>query len=246
MRNTKNKKIKVMQFICSLTLGGAETLLLDVLENFDNKNIEFITVILNDKTDITLKNKLLKVCPDSYFLNRKEGSKNPKYFFELLKIIKKHKIQVIHSHDYGSKLFSILFKLLNPNLKLIYTVHNMHIMNKITGWKYFLHKNFIDLNIAISEAVKTHCQNHKINKVKRIYNSIKVNKFINNTKKSENDIYKIINVSRIDHLVKGQDILIKALKICKDRGCQFECEFVGDIEDKKYSGSYKYLKDLKQ
>jgi len=98
----KDKKINVLQLISSLRIGGAEKLLIELLEEnvLDrNSTIEFTVVIMNDEIDDGLKKKILSIGCNVYFLNRPKGYKHPKYFFELLNIVKKHRIDFIHSHE---------------------------------------------------------------------------------------------------------------------------------------------------
>src|ERR1035437_10878344 len=123
MNKSKQNKINILHLISSLEVGGAEKLLIDLLKNTDASNINFIVVVMNNKIDETLKKQLLATNCNIYFLNREQSHKHPKYFFKLSDIIKKHKIGIIHSHNYGSKNWAILCKILNPKIKLIFTVH---------------------------------------------------------------------------------------------------------------------------
>lgn len=232
----------ILHLISALEVGGAEKLLLDLLKNSNSEQVNFVVVVMNEGVNETLKKELLETGYKAYFLNRKENHKHPKYFFELLKIIKQNNVQIIHSHNYGSKMWSILLKIFNPKIKTVFTVHDTKITIKMSKIEYYLHKNFIDINIAISKAVLKECLDCSFNNVIQIYNGIDVKKFIQ-CEKHENDIFKIINISRITHTKKGQDILIKALKICKDRGVNFNCDFVGGIYDYGKE-SFEYLKTL--
>ena len=240
-----NNKINIMQLISSLEVGGAEKLLIDLLKNTDPaSDVNFIVVVMNDRVNEALKQELLDTNYNVYFLNRKQGHKHPGYFFELLRIIKKHKINIIHTHNYGSKSWSILCKILNPEIKLVFTVHSMNVFKNLSKLKLFLHKKFIDMNIAISKAVLKNCRDNNIDKVIQIYNGINIQNFSGKEKTSKNpEILNILNVSRINHIIKGQDILIRALEICKNKGLSFECRFVGGIYDYGMD-SFEYLKTL--
>ena len=243
--NKKKLNVNVLHLISSLEVGGAEKLLIDLLKNTDlTSSVNFVVVVMNDRINETLKKEILNTNYNVYFINRKQGHKNPKYIFQLLNIIKKHNINIIHSHNYGSKSWSILCKLLNPQIKLIFTVHSMGIFKKLSKLNLFLHKNFIDMNIAISKAVLENCRTYNINKVIQIYDGIKLQDFSGKEKfKKDSNVLNIINVSRINHAIKGQDVLIKALKTCKDRGLNFKCNLVGGIYDYGQD-SFEYLKKL--
>lgn len=243
--NNLTLTINILHLISSLEMGGAEKLLIDFLNNTNSKDVNFIIVVMNDKVNEELREELLATKHKIYFLNRKESHKHPKYIFQLLNIIKAHNINIIHSHNYGSKSWSILCKLLDPKLKLIFTVHCMGFFKSLSKFKLFLHKKFVDMNIAISKAVLEDSKSYGISKIIQIYNGIDIQKFLNNCSDfpKNNDLLNIIDVSRINHLVKGQDILIKALKECKNKGLKFKCNFVGGVCD--YSKeSFEYLKIL--
>lgn len=235
-------KINILQLISSLGVGGAEKLLIDLVNASNPDEVNFTIVVMNDYVDENLKKQLLNTGYKVYFLNRKEGHKHPKYFFKLLKIIKENKIQIIHSHNYGSKMWAILCKIFNPKIKNIFTLHCMNIFDNLNRFKLFLHKKYIDINIAISQAVLENCQQYNIGNIIQIYNGIETKKFTPASEK-QNSEFKIINVSRIMHSEKGQDILIQALKICKDKGMKFKCDFVGGVHE-YYLDSFEYLKNL--
>ncbi len=243
---TDKKSINILQLISSLEVGGAEKLLVDLLKNTGvTSGLDFTVVVMNDKVSEKLKEELLEAGQNVYFLGKKQGCKNPKYLFQLLNIIKKHQINIIHSHDYGSKSWSMLCKGLNPKIKLIFTAHCMNIFKALGKFNLFLHKKFIDTNIAISKAVLNDCKAYGILKTAQIYNGISIKNFSVNPNKADKnkDVLNIINVSRIDYQIKGQDVLIKALGECKNRGLKFKCKFVGGVYD--YSkDSCEYLKKL--
>ena len=243
--NQQNSKIKVLHLTSSLDLGGTEKLLTEYLKSSERLNIDidFSVVVMNDSVDQTLKKELLLTKYNVYFFNRKQSDKNPKYFLKILDIIKKHKINIIHTHNYGSKSWGILSKLLNPELKLVYTVHCMNNINSLNRLKLILHKKFVDINVVISRAVMEECYDNKIYNVLHIYNGLNIRDFIPNAPKSPSDYFRIINVSRIDHNIKGQDILIRALKICKDKGLKFKCNLVGGVWGNS-KNSFEYLKKL--
>lgn len=237
-----NKTINVLHLISSLKVGGAEKLLIDFLKNSKNKDINLFVVVMNNQIDEELKNELISVVPDAYFLNRIEGHKHPKYFFELLKIIRKNKINILHTHNYGSKIWASLCKIVLPKIKLVHTIHSSNAIKKIKVIDILVHNMFVDKSIAISEEIYQSSINKKMNSIK-IYNGVEVGKYKINQNKNVNSYFNIINVGRITHFVKGQDILINALKECKNKGINFVCNFVGGVY--AYDNeSFDYLKDL--
>lgn len=245
-----DNKLQVLHLLSSFPVGGIERLLIDLIrEKHSNSesDIDFTVVIMNDTVNNEFKNDLLSTGCKVYFLGRKEGHKSPKYIFELMNIIRKHKIDIIHTHNNGSKYWSILCKLFNPGIKLVYTIHDSIILKEQLSAKDLLfHKKFIDMNIAISNSMFKNAFKLGLSKTTKIYNGIDFKKFKTNQKAAScnnSNILNIVNVARITYHKKGQDILVKALKLCKDKGVNFHCNIIGVTfsHDKE---SYDYLCNL--
>ena len=230
----------------SLQVGGTEKLLIDFIKSskVNSNDVNFTVVIMNAMVDDELKKELLATNYKVYFINKKSHYKHPKYIFRLLKIVAENNVEIIHSHDFGGKAWSILCKLLNPQIKLIYTIHDSIVIKNLNEINLLIHRFFIDMNIAISENIYKNCIENKLLKSIKIYNGLSVNKFINLEPKQINgEFLKIINVARITYYKKGHDILIKALKECKGRGVKFKCDFIGGVYDYD-SESFEYLQKM--
>ncbi|MEI7475435.1 MAG: glycosyltransferase [bacterium] len=240
-----NENINILQLISSLEVGGAEKLLIEQLKSSKKLDlpVNYSIVIVNDLLNEQLKEELVSIGYNVYFLHRKENSKNPRYFFDLFNIIRKNKINIIHSHDPGCKKWEVIFKLLNPKLKTVFTIHDTNIVKSFNKFHSFISRYLIDKNIAISKSVYDECINNSHNNVVQINNGVDVGYFSKNKAiiDKNNSKLDIINVSRITHTKKGQDILIKALIECKKNGLEFSCKFVGGVSDHE---SFEYLKQL--
>ena len=235
--NIDTENMNVLHLLSSLKIGGLEKLFVD----FTKASGKCITVvIMNDQIDKNLKEELIKTGHKVYFFNRKEGYKHPKYLFQLLKIIKENKINIVHSHNSGGMMWAILCKMLYPKLKLVHTIHNS-VFARRWGMKIlFFNRFFIDMNIAISEDILNNCVKNNLKAIK-IYNGIDTKKW----KQAQGGarLFSIINVGRITYQHKGQDILIKALKECKDKGMKFVCNFIGGVYEYD-THSFEYLKKI--
>lgn len=239
--------INVLQLLSSLEVGGLEKLLVDFLKASEaySSDVNYTVVVMNNKINETLKNELLSTKYNVYFMNRKEGHKHPKYLFQLLDIIKQNNISIIHTHTYGGKIWSILCKVVKSKLKLIFTVHSSSTIKSFNKIQFLVHKIFIDKNISISNEIYNNCINNKI-KTEKIYNGVNIQMYNLEIKSINEEYLNIINIGRIAHKVKGQDILIKALKLCKDKGMNFKCDLVGTIHScfEHDRATYAYLKEL--
>ena len=227
--------MKVLHIISSFGLGGAETLLLNLIKACKE---DVTVVVINDLVDEKLRQDLLNTGFKAYFLNKKRGNKHPKYLFRLLKILRENNIEVIHSHDLGSMMWPIMYKFIKRRLKFVYTIHSSPDIKNMSKLMLLINRTFVDMNIAISEDILNDCVKNNL-KVVKIYNGID----IKGSKQAHGGTrtFNIVNVARIIHQIKGQDILIKALKECKDRGMKFTCQLVGEVNDTK---SFEYLQEL--
>jgi len=239
--------INILHLISSFEVGGIEKMLVNIFKNVSvsDQEIKYTLVVMNDLFDEELKNELISTGHSVYFLNRRKGHKHPKYILKLLEIIKRHDIDIIHSHNFGSKFWSILCKLLIPKLKLIFCFSDTNIANKFNMFHVFIQNLMIDKNICISKSICEECSNAGIKNLKHIYYGINTDNtgIVSQKPYKQYQPLNIINIARVTHLKKGQDVLIKALKICKDKGMKFKCNFVGRICDKDRN-SIEYLKKL--
>ena len=148
---------------------------------------------------------------------------NPFLYIEVYFILKKYKIDLVHTH--ASKA-SQIFYYLNKFMKLIHvaTKHNARkgkIFNKI---KY--------VTAVSNDAAKT----IKNDNVKIIYNGIKASKLENNNLK--NQIFTITAIGRLDK-IKGFDTLIKEFSKIKNSAI---LQIVGEGEE--YKNLTSLIKEL--
>lgn len=214
--------MKVIHVIFSLNVGGAESMLVDIL-NEQIKSINVCLIIINNEIDQELFSKI-----DARILviriGRKPHSKNPFYFYQLNRALISKKITTIHCHTHT------IIKMLLPNLrkKAILTVHDVNYEAKHIA-KYC--KIF-----AISKSVQRDLLDRYSLSSEVIYNgiccnqiSVKVADFKQPTK------YKLVIIGRLEHKKKGQDLLILALeKLEKQIKEEFTLDIIGEGQSLEY------------
>jgi len=223
--------ITVLHMLSCFRVGGAEKLILDVLENYHNtENIRYKVLILKDEVSEKYIKKLEELGVE-FFIWKKREYKSPFRLIKLIEFIKKHKIDIIHTHEEGSKRWSLLCKVFKPDLKLIYTIHASAIIPSYSFVKKLLHNKLIDGTISIAKYIHKQCLDLNIANSYYINNCIDIKLFAKNRAQvSKNpEFLNIINVSRLSLYQKNQEVLIKALGECKKRGLNFKCNFVGGI-----------------
>lgn len=234
-----------MQLISSMEVGGAEKLLLDLLKASRHDPVRFVTVVMNQGIHPGMRAKLEAIGYPAYYLERPEGHRHPKYLGRLLEIIQRHEVRIIHAHNGGSKLWSMLCKLARPSLRLVHTIHDTRLVSRMSPWQLLAHRHFIDLNLAISRAVEAECRTAGIWNCRQIYNGIHLSRFAPPATRDETPgrPLEIICVARMDHVKKGQDVLIRALKLCRNGGLAFRCTLVGGVYAYNRK-SFDYLRHL--
>lgn len=237
--------MKIIHCIYSLNTGGAETMLVDIL-NEQSKYQQIYLIIINKsyQEDLLEKiNKNVKIIK----INRPPKSKSIIPIIKLNYYLKILKPDAIHIHN--SSLTRIILK---NKCGIFFTAHRLGI--PVKGFSK------IKKIFAISESVKADILQHGNYPITTIYNGI----MINDIKVKQNfdlkNSFKIVQVARLVPEDKGQDILIKALsyikqnfnieniyidfigdgeglnflkKLALDNNVQNQCNFLG-LKDRKY------------
>ena len=210
--------MKICHLIFSFNTGGAETMLIDIV-NEQVKTEQVYLGIINDSVEQRILSQI-----DSrvhiYRLNRTPGSRNPIPLIKLNLWLLSKRFDVIHTHNLG------ILPLLFPRASRVRfsTVHALHVPLE--------HARRADCLFAISEAVKTDVLDRIPSaNVKVIMNGIKVETIqqrqVHNY--TSDSLFRIIQVARLDADKKGQDILIKAIAILKREGINnIQVDFVGE------------------
>ena len=214
--------MKIAHIFWSFTVGGAETMLVDIM-NLQVNNNNVTLIIINDNYSNELISTLDKRI-NIVLIKRKVSSKNPipfVYFnFQLLRI----KTDVIHCHNYNLEKV-ILNRLLK---KTIVTIHGFN--RPITN------KNKYAKVVAISRSIEKDLLDRGLTNTTLIYNGIDISKI--KIKKSFNKEIQIVCIGRLEHKIKGQDILIRAFYLLYLKHEKIKLNFIGE------GSSESYLKKL--
>ena len=215
--------MKIVHLIFDLNTGGAETMLIDII-NEQVKSKQVSLIIINNEINKNLIEKInskVKVI----LIGRRERSRNPIPIITLNWHLLKLNPDVIHCHN-ESVVRIIIFR-----NKCVLTVHDINISTK--NFKFYI-KLF-----AISKSVKNDIEQRSGIKPIVVYNGIRIDAI----KQKENydfNIFRIVQVSRLDHEKKGQHILLEALKtlVYKKKITNICVDFIGE------GNAFAYLKKL--
>lgn len=223
---------RVLHLISSLRVGGAERLLVSTLRAAKgDPRADFVVVIMNDEIDPGFMAELEGTGFPVYRLGRREGHLHPRYLAEILSIVRRHRIDIIHTHNDGSRMWGMLARLLRPRLKLVYTVHAEGIGREITGLKRRAYLHLVDATVAISKFVQAECAAFGAKRIRLIENGVDLATFRQAGGRAPwAGLPRLICVARFAP-IKGQDILIEALARCHARGVKLHLTLAGAISD---------------
>lgn len=210
----------------------------DLLINNLSNNIEIFLASPQDKPyyDLWSESKRVK---DMFVLPHRKFS--AKKLLKLNKFIKDNDVKIIHSHGKGAGIYSRMLKILNPRLKVVHTLHGVHI-----GEYGFLKKRvyiflerflalFTDKFINVSNNENSICLKHglfKKNKSEIIYNGIKALLREDSSRKKFNLYGKkvVTTISRFDY-AKNMALAYEIAKNFKD-GADIIFLWLGDGGDR--------------
>ena len=228
----------VLHLISSLRVGGAERLLVSTMAAAKgHPAANFVIVIMNDEIDPGFAVELEATGFPVYRLGRREGHLHPRYLMDILSIVRRHRIDIVHTHNDGSRMWGMLARLLMPRLRLVYTVHAEGIGREITGLRRQAYLRLVDGTVAISGFVQNECVAFGARNVVQIDNGVDLAAFRAAPHAGAAESWpRLINVARFAH-IKGQDVLIEALRLCHDRGHALQLILAGSKAEPEYFDS---------
>jgi len=123
--------MRILQVITSLDMGGAETLVVNLIPRLQALGNTVDLCVFNG-TETPLTQKLKKECPQTKIFTLGHGVYNPLYIFKLVKIMKNY--DIVHTHNSSPQLFVAIASLFNSP-KLVSTEHNTS--NRKRNWKWY-------------------------------------------------------------------------------------------------------------
>lgn len=224
--------MKIMQVIPAFRLAGAEVMCENLCIALKNAGETVIAVSLySEKTAIT--GRLEKAGVRIEYLDKKLGF-DPSIIFKLVRLFKREKPDVVHTHIYASKYGLIAAVLAGINRK-IHTVHSIaqqeqgKLGKKINN---FMYQHCGVVPVALSQEVRKSISDVyglKEDLVPTIFNGIDLSKCITKTNYRENKIFTILHIGRFMQ-VKNHEILIRSFAdFVKEHPCS-KLQLLGEGE----------------
>ena len=192
--------MKVVHIIWGFGLGGSESILVEVLNGLST-SIDVSLVIINEEYYSKLLNRLSPKV-NIIRIGRTPGSKNLWYFLKLRAILFRSAPDIVVCHNNN-----IISLLKGGYFKKVIHVHDI-------GIKLEPYLSQCDLVLSISKAVsadivtRSSCKEPLL-----VYNGIPTKDIVKRVD-WKLDVFRIVQVSSVDHHHKGQDILIRAVRHC--------------------------------
>lgn len=232
---------RIVHIFWSLTFGGIETMLINIANAQVEMGAEVSVVIVNDMIEPVLLHSLNEKI-NVFLMKRKVGSRNILPIVRLNKTLLALHPDAIHLHEsdlFGCLWFRCLSRVASVTLHALPSgmVRRSCLLSKLLHKRKYNEKGNVE-NLdkiprvfAISNAVHDMLlHNYHINSV-IVNNGIRTDLFMQRNNTEWHKPLKVIQVSRLDHEKKGQDLLIEAASKLKGL---IDVTFIGDGASMKF------------
>lgn len=130
-----NKAVKVLFIIDSLRIGGAQEILINIVEEINCNKYEIMVCCLGGENHYTKNFKNLNV----RIINLNKSKYNLLTIFNIINVIKNNKIEIIHTNLFYSNLIGVIAGFLS-HVKIIVHDHSgttTDIFDSYFRWKLF-------------------------------------------------------------------------------------------------------------
>lgn len=234
-------KRKIIHIYWQLTFGGIETMLVNIANAQADAGVDVTVIIVTDLYNEPLLDAF-SADVNVVRLHKKKHSGNPSFIFRLNRVVRRIQPDAIHLHS--SKLYGLIFGR-RLKRKCCCTLHNVPVGRVAdNGWLHRLcpllsfrqsgnvqYIREIPKVFAISGLVRKMLLEAYGTDSVVVVNGIRTGDFTLRPPLPPKDKLRIIQVSRLEHEHKGQDLLIEAVARLEGH---VEVDFVGTGESMDY------------
>jgi len=248
--------MKVTHIFWGLTYGGIETMLVNIANEQAKLGAVVSIVIINEifKPELlnNISNEVKMIC-----INRKVSSKGLGFIRDINKELNILNPDVIHLHR--SEIRNFISARRARMSCIVSTIHDIPTGKVGMSWRWgnilsriIFHEtgnvgavDRVDKVFAISHAVAESLKSKYHIQSEVVVNGIITSKFKKRDMSCSVGPFRMVQVSRLDHEKKGQDLLIKAIAEIKDKyNKKVNVTFIGDGASRKYLESLVSEKGL--
>lgn len=217
--------MRVTHVMFGFNTGGAELMVADIMAEQAKAGHDITLLIINDNYE----QHLLDALSESVRVvkvGRPEGSHNPTWYLRYNLMLRRTHPDIVHFHQVKGAYFTIKPR----GAKMVHTVHDTSIARRPSPK--------LDRVFAISQAVSDDLhERHNLPSV-IVHNGIACSRLNQKLSPTCSSPLRLVNVARLMHNKKGQDIAIEALPLLAARGIDATLDLIGEGE------SEQYLRDL--
>ena len=232
--------IRVLHIISSLELGGAQVCVKYLVENAGSGVEPFVYPLRYGRIDISVNGEVAKLAYPNYDVRK---------FFSILRLCRKHHIDIIHAHLEKSILGGLLASYFCKGCVVV--VHEHGPVFRV-GWRQKIYRLGLRLLagraavvLAVSEAVAKELAAKikvKPDRIRVVHNAVNLDRFKPDEQKRRQfreqlgagkDDIVIGYAGRLAH-VKGVDLLVEAMGLLGDKSQHYLLAIVGEGEQREY------------
>jgi glycosyltransferase involved in cell wall biosynthesis len=229
------ERIKVAILVPSLSIGGAEKIVIDLACSIDSDKYLVKLICLSEKKGSSFEKIVENSGLDIVYLNKSLGFSS-KTIIKVWKTLSSFKPNIVHTH-LGAMIYCTPWAILHKKTVWVHTVHSIAKKELPDIYKYlmkFIYKTHRSIPIAISQNIQTSISDYyKINKdeIPIIYNSVNIKQFYLAEEKSDSEKIALCTVGRMVP-VKNHKLLIDSFYLAKKEFKSLSLTIVGDGETK--------------
>ncbi len=236
-RSYKKRKFRILHVIPNFKPGGAERLLINLLDVFDKEKFEIAAVSLFPEMGTILEEEIKEKGYKVYFLNKHRGL-DLRMFLRIYSVLKNFKPDVVHTHLYVMR-YTLIPTFLNRVPVLVHTVHNVA-QKEVTLLGKIIHKFAFKwlrvIPISISQEVTRTIKivYGKAIRTYMIYNGIPTSKFfLRSDKKNKKGNIILLHVGSFKQQ-KNHMLLIEAFSLVAKEHSNIYLWLVGNGELRQF------------
>lgn len=213
------RRKKLVHLLWGLPVGGVENMLVDIV-NRQVRQHEVHIFVINDLFDKELLLRIDSRCK-VHFMGRTRGSKSPVFALRMNRLLLHIRPDIVHYHASELKRFVWL------RAESVITIHNTHLPTA-----YYSDS---DTLVAISKAVQEDVRKRSGFDSVLLENGVDVTGVQVRTDYTRKN-FRLVQVGRLFHSQKGQDILISALEqlVYQEGMVQLRLDFIGEGDSQDY------------
>lgn len=196
------KKLKIVHVLFNLHTGGAETMLIDIMNRQVAQGDDVTLLLINDGHSSELLETISKDVKIRE-LHRPVGSKNPIWLWRYKRALGADKPDIVHMHN--AKALGMLYG--SHSYKVVFTYHNCNAPNP--------YSQRADILCAISQAVQASVAQRGEGSAQVVYNGIDTSLINCRCAGPMRPSPRIVQIGSLNKEIKGQHIAIEALSLMK-------------------------------